>query len=218
VVRFRPWAPAKRIEVTSEFQHQRVGGSDGSAPKPDIDRTYRPLPAVDHQVGLGPQFYQSVCKLGLEGVVSKRLDAPYVPGNRGLWLKTKCLNREEFVVVGWTDREGARPRLGALLLAYDDPDGRLTYAGRAGTGMSKELERMWRRLQPLATSRMPLDVAPPRTSRFGTPLELSRVHWVRPELVVEANYSTWTLDNLLRQVAYVGFDVQRPVPHPKTRV
>ncbi len=179
----------------------------------------------DHQVGLDPQFYQGVCKLGLEGVVSKRLDAPYVPGNRGLWLKTKCLNREEFIVVGWTDPEGARPRLGALLLAYYDPDGRLTYAGRAGTGISEEeLERVWGRLQPLVSSTMPLDVPPPRASRFGSPLELSRVHWVRPELVVEVNYLTWTLDNLLRQVAYVGLredkparDVQRPVPHPEPR-
>jgi bifunctional non-homologous end joining protein LigD len=179
----------------------------------------------DHQVGLGPQFFQSACKLGLEGVVSKRLDAPYVPGNRGLWLKTKCLNREEFIIAGWTDPEGTRPHLGALLLAYHDTDGRLTYAGRAGTGMSeKELERVWRRLQPLAARRMPLDVLPPRESRFGTPLELSRVHWVRPELVAEVTYLTWTLDNLLRQVAYVGLredkpacDVQRPVPHPKIR-
>ena len=103
----------------------------------------------DHQVGLGPQFYHGACKLGLEGVVSKRLDAPYVPGNRGLWLKMKCLNREEFIVVGWTDPEGTRANLGALLLAYYDPDRRLTYAGRAGTGMSEEeLVRMWRRLQP----------------------------------------------------------------------
>ena len=86
-----------------------------------------------------------------------------------------------------------------------------------------ELERMWRRLQALVTRTMPLDVPPPRTSRFGSPLELSRVHWVTPELVVEVNYLTWTLDNLLRQVAYVGLredkparDVQRPVPHPKS--
>jgi bifunctional non-homologous end joining protein LigD len=102
-----------------------------------------PIRYCDHQTGLGPQFYQSVCKLGLEGVVSKRLNAPCVPGNRGLWLTTKCLNREECVVVGWTDPEGSRPRLGALLLAYYDPDGWLTYAGRVGTGMSEdELERV----------------------------------------------------------------------------
>ena len=72
----------------------------------------------------------------LEGIVSKRADAPYTPGNRGLWRKVKCLHREEFVVVGWTDPEGRRPYLGALLLAYYDPDGRLVYAGRAGTGIN----------------------------------------------------------------------------------
>ena len=122
--------------------------------------------------------------MSLEGIIFKRADAAYAPGNRGLWVKCKCLNREEFVVVGWTDPEGSRPRLGALLLAYYTPDGRLVYAGRAGAGINNaELERLWRRLQPLATSEMPLDVPPPRTSRFGSPLVLSRVHWVRPELV-----------------------------------
>ena len=65
----------------------------------------------------------------------------------GIWLKVKCLYREEFVVVGWTNPEGRRPYLGALLLAYYDPDGRLVYAGRAGTGIKQaELERLWRRL------------------------------------------------------------------------
>ena len=139
----------------------------------------------------------------------------------GLWLKVKCLNRVEFVVVGWTDPEGSRPRLGALLLAYYTPDGRLVYAGRAGVGINNaELERLWRRLQPLATSEMPLDVPPPRTSRFGSPLVLNRVHWVRPELVVEVKYLTWTDDDLLRQVIYQGLredkdptEVRRPVPN-----
>jgi bifunctional non-homologous end joining protein LigD len=59
---------------------------------------------------------------------SKRLDTGYSPGQRGLWLKTKCLNREEFVVISWTDPEGTRPFIGALLLGYYDPDGRLAYA------------------------------------------------------------------------------------------
>ena len=127
------------------------------------------------------------------------------------WLQVKCLNREEFVVVGWTDPEGARPWLGALLLAYYDPDGRLVYAGRAGTGIGHaELGRLWRRLQPLATPRMPLDKPPPRDSRFGSPLTLSRVHWVRPELVAEVKYLTWTEDNLLRQVVYEGLREDKP--------
>jgi bifunctional non-homologous end joining protein LigD len=179
---------------------------------------------VDHQLGQGPLLYQHACRMSLEGIVSKQINASYKPNDRGLWVKTKCLNREEFVVVGWTDPEGTRPRIGALLLAYYDPDGRLTYAGRAATGMSvDELERVWHRLQPLATRTMPLDVPPPRTSRFGSPLFLSRVHWVRPKLIAEINYLTWTQENLLRQVVYLGLredkparEVRRSVPYPKT--
>ena len=94
-----------------------------------------PLQYSDHQIGRGAEFYASACELSLEGIISKRADAPYSPGDRGLWVKVKCQNREEFVVVGWTDPEGARPWLGALLLAYYDPDGRLVYAGRVGTGI-----------------------------------------------------------------------------------
>ena len=134
-----------------------------------------------------------------------------MPGNRGLWVKTKCLNREEFVVVGWSDPEGSRPYLGSLLLGYYDDAGKLIYAGRAGSGISDaELERLWRRLQPLAIKKMPLDVPPPRTSRFGSPLVLSRVHWVRPELVAEVKFLTWTNDGLLRQVIYQGLREDKP--------
>ena len=182
-----------------------------------------PLHYSDYHRGHGPAFHERACKLALEGIVSKRADAAYAPGDRGLWLKVKCLHLEEFVVVGWTDPEGRRSWLGALLLAYHDSEGRLVYAGRVGTGIRQaELERLWRRLQPLATAEMPLDVPPPRASRFGSPLVLSRVHWVRPELVAEVKYLTWTDDNLLRQVVYEGLredkpasEVRRPVPHPE---
>jgi ATP-dependent DNA ligase len=182
-----------------------------------------PLHYSDYHRGHGPAFHERACKLELEGVVSKRADAGYAPGNRGLWLKVKCLYREEFVVVGWTDPEGSRPFLGALLLAYYDPGGRLVYAGRAGTGINQaELQRLWCRLQPLAVSEMPLEVPPPRSSRFGSPLVLRRVHWVRPELVAEVKFLTWTEDNLLRQVVHEGLrddkpasEIRRDVPHPK---
>ena len=80
---------------------------------------------------------------------------------------------------------------------------------------------MWRRMQPLSIGTMPLDVPPPHTSRFGSPLALSRVHWVRPELVAEVKFLTWTDDNLLGQVVYEGLredkpaaEVRREVPHP----
>jgi hypothetical protein len=65
-------------------------------------------------------------------------------GNRGLWRKAKCLNRQEFVVAGWTDPEGSRPHLGALLLAYYTDDGRLIYAGRVGAGMPEKARRCLR--------------------------------------------------------------------------
>ena len=82
------------------------------------------------------------CLLG-RLAAAKRADAAYTPGNRGLWRKVKCLNRAEFVVVGWTEPKGRRPYLGALLLGYYASNGRLIYAGRAGTGMSDaELERL----------------------------------------------------------------------------
>jgi ATP-dependent DNA ligase len=148
---------------------------------------------------------------GVEGVISKRVDRPYAPGDRGLWLKSKCLNREEFVVVGWTDPGGSRSHFGALLLGYYTETGRLNYAGRAGTGFDeRELARLAGVLKPLATRRMPLATPPPRENRFGSPLELSRVHWVRPELVVEVTYLTWTEGGLLRAVSYQGQREDKP--------
>ncbi|HEX8770586.1 MAG TPA: non-homologous end-joining DNA ligase [Acidimicrobiales bacterium] len=174
----------------------------------------------EHQVGGGLNFHHRACELKLEGVVSKRVDAAYVPGNRGLWVKSKCLNREEFVVVGWTDPEGSRQHLGALLLGYYEPDGRLAYAGRVGTGMTaRQLASLRDALQPLVTDKMPLDVAPPRTTRFGSRSALSRVRWVKPEMVIEVSFLGWTDDNLLRHVVFEGVrhdkpasDVRRPVP------
>jgi DNA ligase D-like protein (predicted ligase) len=177
---------------------------------------------TEHIVGDGPRFREHACRMALEGVVSKRIDRAYAPGDRGLWVKSKCLNREEFVVIGWTDPTGSRPHIGSLLLGYYTDDGNLRYAGRVGTGITvAELKRLARRLAPLKRTRMPLDVPPPRESRFGSPLELARVHWVKPQLVVEVTYLTWTEDNLLRQVSYQGerrdkpaAQVIRPVPYP----
>ncbi|MBV8323483.1 MAG: hypothetical protein JO049_22795 [Hyphomicrobiales bacterium] len=127
----------------------------------------------DHVIGQGPAFYDQACGMHVEGIVSKRIDAPYTPGNRGLWRKVKCLNRAEFVVVGWTAPEGRRPYLGTLLLGYYDPDAKLIYAGRAGTGMNDaELQRLWRRLQPLGTDKMPLEVPPFRIAARVEPRAL----------------------------------------------
>src|SRR6516164_1377168 len=159
----------------------------------------------DHQIGHGPAFHRLACEHGVEGIVSKRTNRRYEP----------------FVVVGWSDPEGSRHRIGSLLLGYYTPEGKLIYARRVGTGMPvAELERLWKRLQPLVVERMPLATPPPRSNRFGSPLVLSRVHWVRPEMVVEVSYGEWTPEGLLRHVAYLGEredklanDVRRSPPH-----
>src|ERR1700674_925462 len=174
----------------------------------------------DHHIGDGQRFLQAACGAKAEGIISKRVDAPYVPGDRGLWRKAKCYQREEFVIVGYSEPEGSRPYIGALLLAYYDDADRLVYAVRVGTGMSgAELRRVYGALQPLRTPKMPLDAPPSRTSRFGSPLNLSRVAWVRPKLVCEVRFLTWTADGLVRQGAYEGLrsdkpakDVRRPRP------
>jgi ATP-dependent DNA ligase len=144
-----------------------------------------------HETGDGGLILKHAGKLGFEGVVSKTIDAPYAPGNRGLWRKAKWLNRQEFVVVGRSDPEGSRPHLGALLLGYYTDDGKLIYAGRVGTGM-------------------PVKVLADLRRRFGSPLVLSRVHWVEPKLVAEITYLTWTADGLLRHTVYVGLREDKP--------
>ena len=164
-----------------------------------------------HDQGDGELILTHAGKLGFEGVVSKTIDAPYAPGNRGLWRKAKALNRQEFVVIGWSDPEGSRPHLGALLLGYYADDGKLIYAGRVGTGMPvKVLADLRRRLDPLARMTSPLNLPPPRSTRFGSPLVLSRIHWVEPKLVCEITYLTWTADNLLRHAVYVGLREDKP--------
>jgi bifunctional non-homologous end joining protein LigD len=159
----------------------------------------------EHYVGGGQAFFAAAHRLHVEGIVSKRLDAPYVPGDRGLWRKAKWYHREEFIIVGFTDPEGGRPYLSSLLLGYHDAEGRLRYAGRgAGNIPERELRRLYGRLTPLVTDTSPLDEMPPSSSRFGSPLKLSDVHWVRPELVCETRFLAWTADGMLRQAVYQG--------------
>jgi ATP-dependent DNA ligase len=120
------------------------------------------------------------------------------------------------VVSSWARRfaqraQASRPHLGALLLGYNADDGKLIYAGRVGTGMPvKVLTDLRRRLEPLARKTSPLNVLPPRKTRFGSPLVLSRVHWAEPKLVAEITYLTWTADGLLRHTVYVGRREDKP--------
>jgi bifunctional non-homologous end joining protein LigD len=151
----------------------------------------------DHQIGRGPEFLRRACGFSLEGIISKRRSDPYRPGRGRGWLKVKCRNHEEFVVVGFTDPEGSREGFGALLLGYYDPRGVLRYAGRVGTGFNAaRLSELHKRLASLTRGDAPVTL-PKGISRKG-------VHWVEPRLVAEIEFADWTADAIVRQASFQG--------------
>ncbi len=131
-----------------------------------------------------------------EGVIAKRIDAPYDVGHRSrAWRKLKIERRQEFVVGGWTEPRKSRQHLGAILVGYYE-DGDLIYAGHTGTGFTeKSLSDMYRRLSRFERKSSPFTTTP-RTNE--------RAHWSRPSIVVEIKFNEWTADGKLRQPVFVG--------------
>ena len=138
----------------------------------------------------------SACKLGLEGIVGKRKDAPYVSRRSPDWIKLKCHQRQEFVIGGHTEPQGSRKDLGALLLGVFDGAGDLHYAGKVGTGFTaKTLHDIAAKLKPLAS----------RSCPFVDPAEIEgQPHWVKPVLVAEVAFQEWTQAGRIRQAAFQG--------------
>ncbi|MGE5027872.1 MAG: non-homologous end-joining DNA ligase, partial [Betaproteobacteria bacterium] len=152
---------------------------------------------ADHVQGRGPDVFEQACTLGLEGIISKRADAPYRSGRGKLWLKVKCTQHAKFVVGGYTPPAGARSGFGALLLG-SYRDGRLEYAGRLGTGFSsRQLEQLHAQLQRQEIALSPFA---PSSSLPGS----RGLHWVEPKLVVEVEYTERTRDGLLRHPSFLG--------------
>ncbi|HZR37520.1 MAG TPA: DNA ligase D [Nevskia sp.] len=164
-----------------------------------------PLRFTPHRVGGGARAASQACAGGLEGIISKRVDAPYQAGRGGAWLKVKCVQSDEYAVVGYTRGKGARARLGSLLLASPEGDGGWRYRGRVGTGLDEALiAELLRRMRP--GKAVPLEQAPGRSQlRGATPL------WLKPELVVEVEYRGLTADGLLRQASLKGLRQDRDV-------
>ncbi|HZN55835.1 MAG TPA: DNA ligase D [Candidatus Polarisedimenticolaceae bacterium] len=152
----------------------------------------------DHVRGGGEQVLRQACKLALEGVISKRADAAYQSKRAPSWLKIKCSGRQEFVIVGWTDPQGSRKGFGSLVLAHHDAAGRLVYSGKVGTGFDDALlADLSRKLARIATPKHPLGVDPPRA-------EVRGVHWARPRIVAEIEFTEWTADGRLRHPSFLG--------------
>jgi bifunctional non-homologous end joining protein LigD len=151
----------------------------------------------DHVVGHGSAFYEQAQKLGVEGIVSKRRDSVYQPGRRAGWLKIKCLREQPFVIGGYTDQEGMQGGLGALLVGYY-MQGRLTFAGRVGTGFTqKSAAALLSQLTARARRTSPFDPPP------AGPLAKS-AHFVEPELVCRVAFAEWTDDERIRHPVFHG--------------
>ncbi len=145
----------------------------------------------------------SACKLGLEGIIGKRLSSPYVSRRTDDWIKLKCTRRQEFVIVGYTEPKGSRKGFGALLLAVHEPGGGLRYAGNVGTGFDDGmLLDLHRRLAGIEQQTSALTQGKPRA--------LKQVHWVRPTLVGEVSFGEWTGDGHVRHSTFRGLRTDKP--------
>ena len=148
----------------------------------------------DHIEGNGEKLLHSFCDAGLEGVISKLATAKYVGSRSGDWLKTKCIKRQEFVVVGWTPSDKSRAFRSLVLGVHDQ--GELRYAGKVGTGFTMdEILRLMERMKPL--EQKDPTVKAPRA-------EVRGAHWLKPRLVAEIAYTEMTNEGTLRHPSYLG--------------
>jgi bifunctional non-homologous end joining protein LigD len=145
----------------------------------------------------------SACKLGLEGVIGKRRGSIYVQRRSDDWIKLKCVQRQEFVIGGFTWPDDSRPAgIGALLVGQVDAAGKLQYAGKVGTGFTGEVSAALRqRLDAMAVKQRPF-AGPTGHDRHAT--------WVPPELVCEVTYNEWPEGGSLRHASFKGLREDKP--------
>ncbi|MCO4861148.1 DNA ligase D [Cupriavidus sp. WGlv3] len=143
----------------------------------------------------------AACRMKLEGVIGKRADSGYVSARSNTWIKLKCTLRQEFVVAGFTDPKGSRNGIGSLLLGVHDSGGRLRYAGNVGTGFdTRTLDELRAQLDALRA-----DASPFHTVPAGV-----RGHWVKPKLVAEVSFGSWTREGRVRHAVFHGLRTDKP--------
>lgn len=161
-----------------------------------------------HLEGDAGRIFEGACKLGLEGIISKRRDMAYRSGRRDEWRKTKCIHTDEFVIGGYVDHTKLKGAVGSLSLGYFDK-GKFLYAGRVGTGFDRQAaSSLWQMLQRLRA----------KTSPFASPLDaLQRrgVTFVEPKLVAQIEYRAWSSDNILRHAAFKALREDKPAKSVK---
>ena len=149
----------------------------------------------------GEELYRDACQKGLEGVIAKRADSPYVSGRSRDWLKLKCHAEQELVIGGFTAPKGSRTEFGALLVGYHE-EGVLRYAGKVGTGFDQAtLRSLGARMRDLEQDELPFEPFKPIPP--GT-------RWLRPELVAQVGFSEWTRDGRLRHPRFIGLREDKP--------
>jgi bifunctional non-homologous end joining protein LigD len=154
---------------------------------------------AEHVLGSGEELFETMCREGLEGVVSKRADAPYAGARNKTWLKAKCIQRQEFVIVGWTPSDKSRG-FKSLLLGVRDGKG-FRYAGKVGTGFNRELmDDLSARMATLAVATPSVDAASLKTHKAA----LRGAKWVEPTLVAEIAFAEVTPDKVLRHSSFLG--------------
>lgn len=185
-----------------------------------LEQAAPPIHVTDHVIGAGEKLFAAMCKAGQEGIIAKRIDAPYRGDRTRNWVKVKCTLRQEFVILGWT-KSAARGRPFSSLLLGQKEGGKLSYKGKVGTGFDTDmLADLAKKMKPLAQEKAPAEV--PRTEARG-------VQWIKPVLVAEIAFAELTAEGRVRHGSFIALrsdkeaktvtpETAEPAPEPATDI